>query len=40
MIKTASLEPDIVTYGVLALGCRTTEEARQLLQEMYDKGLR
>ncbi|XP_058461206.1 pentatricopeptide repeat-containing protein 1, mitochondrial [Malaya genurostris] len=40
MIKTARLEPDIVTYGVLALGCRTQEEARSLLKEMDDAGIR
>lgn len=40
MIKTASLQPDIVTYGVLALGCRTQAEAQELLQEMYSKGIR
>lgn len=40
MIDIAGLEPDIVTYGVLALGCRNVEEAKELLAEMDDKGLR
>lgn len=40
MIKIADLKPDIVTYGVLALGCCTSTEADELLQEMYDKGVR
>ncbi|XP_062549743.1 pentatricopeptide repeat-containing protein 1, mitochondrial [Armigeres subalbatus] len=40
MIQTARLEPDIVTYGVLALGCRTQEEARALLKEMKVSGTR
>ncbi|XP_053687641.1 pentatricopeptide repeat-containing protein 1, mitochondrial [Sabethes cyaneus] len=40
MIKTARLEPDIVTYGVLALGCRNQEEAQSLLREMSDAGVR
>lgn len=40
MIRTARLEPDIVTYGVLALGCRTQEEARALLKEMKDSDIR
>ncbi|EAT42220.1 AAEL006227-PA [Aedes aegypti] len=40
MIRTARLEPDIVTYGVLALGCRTQEEARALLKEMRDADIR
>lgn len=40
MIQIADLKPDIVTYGVLALGCRTPTEADELLQEMYDKGVR
>ena len=40
MIKTAQLQPDIVTYGVLSLGCQTAEQAHELLQEMCDKGIR
>jgi pentatricopeptide repeat domain-containing protein 1 len=40
MIQTAKLEPNIVTYGVLALGCTTQEEARELQQEMYEKGIK
>lgn len=40
MIKIAALEPDIVTYGVLALGCRNVEQARELLTEMDNKGIR
>lgn len=40
MIRTARLEPDIVTYGVLALGCRTQDEARALLKEMRDAEIR
>ncbi|EDW30160.1 GL22616 [Drosophila persimilis] len=36
MIRTAGLRPDIVTYGVLALGCRTQEEARELLLQMQE----
>lgn len=40
MIKTAKLQPDIVTYGVLSLGCQTLDEARELQQEMSDKGIK
>lgn len=40
MIKTAKLYPDIVTYGVLALGCQTQEEARVLQEEMQEKGIK
>lgn len=40
MIRTAGLSPDIVTYGVLALGCQTAEEARELLQEMNNKDIK
>lgn len=40
MIDLAGLEPDIVTYGVLALGCGNVEEARELLVEMDNKGIR
>ncbi|CAG0888542.1 unnamed protein product [Darwinula stevensoni] len=35
-----SLGPDIVTYGVLALGCRTRNEGNQLLQDMELAGIR
>lgn len=40
MIQTAGLQPDIVTYGVLALGCVTKSDARELLQDMYTKDFR
>lgn len=40
MIEIADLKPDIVTYGVLALGCQTPEDADHFLQEMYNKGVR
>lgn len=40
MIRTAGLHPDIVTYGVLSLGCQTIDEARELLQEMNSKDIR
>lgn len=40
MIRVACLEPDIVTYGVLALGCTNVSEARDLLDEMEAKGVR
>lgn len=39
MIQTANLQPDIVTYGVLAIGCRTEKEARILLAQMQDAGI-
>ncbi|EDV96305.1 pentatricopeptide repeat-containing protein 1, mitochondrial [Drosophila grimshawi] len=40
MIRTAGLQPDIVTYGVLALGCRSQDQARELLQQMQAAGIR
>ncbi|XP_050072855.1 pentatricopeptide repeat-containing protein 1, mitochondrial [Anopheles maculipalpis] len=40
MIEAANLEPDIVTYGVLALGCTTQEEARSLLKMMEQADVR
>ncbi|XP_035908296.1 pentatricopeptide repeat-containing protein 1, mitochondrial-like [Anopheles stephensi] len=40
MIEAANLEPDIVTYGVLALGCTTQDEARALLRTMEQAGVR
>lgn len=40
MAKTARLSPDIVTYGVLALGCTSEAEARDLIEEMEKAGVR
>jgi pentatricopeptide repeat domain-containing protein 1 len=40
MIEKVNLEPDIVTYGVLALGCQTHEEALALMKEMESKGIK
>lgn len=40
MIEKVKLEPDIVTYGVLALGCQTHEEALALMREMDHKGIK
>lgn len=40
MIRTAGLYPDIVTYGVLALGCTTVESSRELLQQMSHNKIR
>ena len=40
MIRTAGLHPDIVTYGVLALGCTTVESSRELLDQMRHSGIR
>nr|CAD7267150.1 unnamed protein product [Timema shepardi] len=40
LIREAKLYPDIVTFGVLALGCRTKEEARALLRDMKEASFR
>lgn len=40
MIEKVRLQPDIVTYGVLSLGCQTQEEARALMEEMDYKGIK
>lgn len=40
MIEKVKLEPDIVTYGVLSLACQTQEEARALIDEMNQKGIK
>lgn len=40
MMKTAKLSPDIVTYGVLALGCQSEAEAHDLLAEMERANVR
>nr|CAD7460767.1 unnamed protein product [Timema tahoe] len=40
LIRAAKLYPDIVTFGVLALGCQTKEEAQALLWDMKEAGFR
>lgn len=40
MIHKVNLEPDIVTYGVLSLGCQSLEEARALIEEMDSKNIK
>lgn len=40
MIEKVKLQPDIVTYGVLALSCQTHEEAKQLIHEMNERGIK
>nr|CAD7577958.1 unnamed protein product [Timema californicum] len=40
LIREAKLYPDIVTFGVLALGCRTKEEAQALLRDMKEASFR
>ncbi|KRT81318.1 hypothetical protein AMK59_6297, partial [Oryctes borbonicus] len=40
MIKTTRLEPNIITFGVLALGCQTKEEAESLIEEMHKENYR
>lgn len=40
MIEKVKLDPDIVTYGVLSLGCQSEQEARALIQEMDEKGIK
>ncbi|XP_069701476.1 pentatricopeptide repeat-containing protein 1, mitochondrial [Periplaneta americana] len=40
LIQRAKLNPDIVTFGVLALGCQTQEEAQCLLEDMKSIGFR
>ncbi|XP_017773300.1 PREDICTED: pentatricopeptide repeat-containing protein 1, mitochondrial [Nicrophorus vespilloides] len=40
LIKTARFEPDIITYGVLALGCKNKEEATEFLAYFNQAGLR
>lgn len=40
MIKAARLEPNIITFGVLALGCKTKEEAESLIEVMYNENHR
>ncbi len=40
MIQKANLKPDIVTYGILALGCKTRDEAWDLIEEMNSKNIK
>ncbi|GAB0088560.1 pentatricopeptide repeat-containing protein 1, mitochondrial [Sergentomyia squamirostris] len=40
MIHSAKLLPDIVTYGVMALGCQTQPEAEELLMVMKNNAIR
>lgn len=40
MIKRANLQPDIVTFGVLSLGCQSREQAWDLINEMNENGIR
>lgn len=37
-MKQMKYRPNVVTYGVLALGCKTKEEALDLLEEMNSFG--
>lgn len=32
--------PDLVTYGVLAIGCKNKDEATELIEEMKQKSYR
>ncbi|GLV34789.1 uncharacterized protein CBL_09270 [Carabus blaptoides fortunei] len=40
MFIQCKLRPDIISYGVLALGCQNKEQANSLLKEMKDAGYR
>lgn len=40
LIQSLFLNPDIVTFGVLALCCRTQQEAYQLIGDMKQFGYR
>lgn len=40
MIADVKLTPDIVTYGVLAMGCATREQGREFMEQLDKKGIR
>lgn len=40
MIDRVNLRPDIVTYGVLAMGCVTREQASEFREQLSEKGIR
>lgn len=40
MIQKVNLRPDIVTYGVMAMGCANRDQAREFQQQLTEKGIR
>lgn len=40
LIEVAKLEPDIVTFGLLALGCKVMEDAKEYLQDLHFEGIK
>lgn len=40
LVKSEGLDVDIVTYGVLALGCKNKKEAKNLIQIIANTGFR
>lgn len=39
-MEIANLEPDIVTFGLLALGCKSIDDAKNYMQGMHDEGVK
>lgn len=37
LIESAELQPDIVTFGLLALGCRTMDDARDYMDGLREE---
>lgn len=40
MIELAKLDPDIATYGVMAMGCVTHQQAKEFREMLIGKGVR
>lgn len=40
MLELTNLEPDIVTYGVMAMGCINRQQAQEFFDKLAEKGVR
>lgn len=40
MLELTNLEPDIVTYGVMAMGCINRQQAKEFFDKLAEKGVR
>lgn len=40
MIDKIRLDPDIVSYGIMAIACRTRKEAQEFLNQLKGKNIK
>lgn len=40
MIDKVRLDPDIMTYGIMAMACRTRKEAQEFLNQLKEKNIK